>query len=129
MATSSRVLYSDVNPEVNVVDSSELVYDASSINASILTILETRRGTRVFRRNFGSDIMDLLFLPMTEGTKLRIYRELIRSLEEWEPRIVIELAEVIPDFPNQQWFIEITYRIPTLGDKTAVFNFNLVQGK
>ncbi len=125
----SRIIYSDVNHEVNTTSTSELVFNEWSINQSILTILDTKRGTRVFRRNFGSNMIDLVFLPLTTTTQMRIYRELVKAIEEHEPRIVIELAEVIPDYENQQWFIEITYRIPTLNNKTAVFNFNIVQGK
>lgn len=123
------MIYSDVNPEVNVTDTAELVYDEQAINASILTILDTRRGTRVFRRNFGSSMLDLLFLPLTDSTKFRIQRELITAIETWEPRITIDLAEVIPDYVKQQWYIEITYKIPALGNVSATFNFNLVQGQ
>ena len=123
-----RIVYSDVNSEVNLSDNSELVFNENSINQSILTILDTKRGTRVFRRDFGSNMADLVFLPMTETTLARIYREMVRAIEIWETRIEIITAEIIPDYPNQQWFIELNYRIPTLNNKTAVFNFNISRG-
>lgn len=120
-----RIIYSDVNPELNTTTTDELVFNENSINESILTILDTKKGTRVFRRDFGSNMMDLVFEPMTNITKMRVYRELINAIELWEPRVVIDTAEVLPDYENQQWFVELTYRIPTLNNKTAVFNFNL----
>ncbi len=123
-----RIVYSDVNSEVNLSDNSELVFNENSINQSILTILDTKRGTRVFRRDFGSNMADLVFLPMTETTLARIYREMVRAIEIWETRVEIITAEIIPDYPNQQWFIELNYRIPTLNNKTAVFNFNISRG-
>ncbi len=126
---STRILYSDVNYAINVVDTSELVFNEHSINQSILTILDTRRGTRVFRRNFGSALADLVFLPLTETTKLRIYREIVQAIKDWEPRIELVTTDILPDPENQQWFVELTYRIPTLNNQTAVFNFNIAQGK
>lgn len=125
----SKIIFSDVNPEVNITDTAELVFNEDAINASILTILNTKKGTRVFRRNFGSSLVDLVFLPMTPTMVQRVYREIISALEKWETRIIIDLAEVIPDYDNQQWFVEITYRIPSLANKQATFNFNLVRDK
>lgn len=126
--TATSVVYSDANLDVGVDSSLELVYNEDAINKSIVTILGTRRGTRVFRRGFGSYIYDLLFDPMDSATVTRIRREIIDAIERWEPRISLEKTEVIPDYPEQQYFVELEYRIPALGNKTSSVTFNLSRG-
>lgn len=122
---AQSVIYSDVNLDVNTESKLELVYNEDAINKSVVTILGTRKMTRPFRRSFGSYINDILFDPMDDITTNRIRREIIDAIEEWEPRIVLDKTEVLPDYPNQQYYVELTYRIPTLGNKVSSLNFNL----
>ena len=124
-STASRIVFSDVNPDVNSESHLELVYNEDAVNKSIVTILGTRKGSRVFRRTFGSYLQDILFDPMDTLTSDRIKREIITAIREWEPRIVLKTAEVIPDYDNQQYYIALEYSIPALNNKSAAFTFNL----
>lgn len=126
--SAQSVIYSDVNLDVNTESDLELVYNEDAINKSVVTILGTRKGSRPFRRNFGSYVNDILFDPMDDVTVKRLRREIVDAIQEWEPRIVLDQTEVLPDYPNQQYFVEITYRIPSLGDKVVSLNFNLSRG-
>jgi phage baseplate assembly protein W len=117
-----------VNLDVNTESVLELVYNEDAINKSIVTILGTRKGSRPFRRTFGSYVNDILFDPMDEISTSRLRREIVDALEEWEPRVVMNSTEVMIDYPNQQYFVELTYRIPALGDKVVSLNFNLSRG-
>lgn len=125
---ASTVVFSDVNLDLNTESKLELVYNEDSINKSIVTILGTRRSTRPFRRNFGSYVNDILFDPMDEISTSRLRREIIDAIQEWEPRITMDKTEVLLDYPNQQYFIELTYRIPALGNRVSSINFNLKRG-
>jgi phage baseplate assembly protein W len=125
---ATSVVFSDVNLDVNTESPLELVYNEDSINKSIITILGTKKFSRVFRRDFGSELQDILFDPMDDMTVLRIKRELIEAIERWENRIILKKAEVLPDYPNQQYYVELVYVIPALGNKTASFTFNLKSG-
>jgi len=58
----------------------------------------------------------------------RLKRELVTAIEEWEPRITMSAAAVIPDYVNQQYFIQLDYKIPSLANKSASFTFNLSSG-
>src|ERR1035437_1351842 len=89
---ASKVVFSDVNLNVNSDTSLELVYNETSINNSIMTILGTKKGTRVFRRTFVSFVEDLLFDPMDGISTDRLQREIITALGEWEPRVVLKSA-------------------------------------
>lgn len=127
-SNAKSVIFSDVNLDVNQESTHELVYNEDAINKSIVTILSTRKGSRVFRRNFGSYINDILFDPMDQVTVDRIKTELITAIEEWENRVVLKKAIVLPDYPNQQYFVQLEYTIPALDNKSVVFTFNLTNG-
>ncbi|MFV0385662.1 GPW/gp25 family protein [Paracoccus sp. (in: a-proteobacteria)] len=62
---------------------------------SIQTILSTRRNTRVFRREFGSEVPALVDAPMNEASILALYVAVAEALERWEPRF--ELTDVAVD--------------------------------
>lgn len=128
ISPNTKIVFSDVNPGVNEHSPLELVYNEDSINRSIVTILNTRKGTRVFRRNFGSYMHDILFDPMDGISVDRVKRELLTAIAEWEPRVVMKSATVIPDYPNQQYFVQLDYYIPLLYNKSASFTFNLSSG-
>lgn len=119
-------VFQDLNAGVNVDTPLQYVYDADSINQSIVTILDTKKGTRLFNRDFGSNLLDLLFDPMTDITVMNIKSALIDAIQQWETRINLLSAEVIPDYTNQQYFVNLRYTIPELGNRTANFSFNLV---
>jgi len=114
---------------VNGANQSERVLDEDAINNSILTILNTPVGSRVFNREFGSDINSILFDPMDEVTERRIRRELIDALSRWETRISLTTANVIADYPNSQYYVELEYLIPSLNNRNVTLKFNLTQAQ
>ncbi len=120
-----QTLYSDINPDVGKISPYEIVRNEESIQKSILTILGTRKYTRPFRRHFGSYLHDLLFDPMDDFTGERIKTEVIRSIEEWEPRVTITSSKVLPDYDKQLYYVELNFIIPTLNNKSVSLAFNL----
>lgn len=124
-----QILYSDVNPDVGKTSPYELVRNEESIQKSVLTILGTRKNTRPFRRHFGSFLQDLLFDPMDDFTGERIKTEIIRSIEEWEPRVTMTSSKVLPDYDKQLYYVELNYIIPTLNNKSVSLAFNLTTSK
>ena len=124
-----QILYSDVNPDVGKTSPYELVRNEDSIQKSVLTILGTRKNTRPFRRHFGSFLQDLLFDPMDDFTGERIKTEIIRSIEEWEPRVTMTSSKVLPDYDKQLYYVELNYIIPTLNNKSVSLAFNLTTSK
>ena len=122
-------IYSDANLYINGANQSETVLDEDSINNSILTILNTPIGSRVFNREFGSDINSILFDPMDGVTERRIRREIIDALSRWETRISLTTANVIADYPNSQYYVELEYLIPSLNNRNVTLKFNLTQAQ
>ncbi len=53
---------------------------------SIAVILTTPIGSRVMRRDFGSELPDLIDRPMTSRVVLAVYAATADALARWEPR-------------------------------------------
>ncbi|ASS56883.1 GPW/gp25 family protein [Rhizobium leguminosarum] len=62
---------------------------------SIAKILTTPIGTRVVRRNFGSDLYDLVDLKMTRRNILAIYSASAAAIARWEPRFRMRRGQVL----------------------------------
>ena len=129
LSTRDRIVFSDLNLTYDTQrqDPNDVVINESSLNNAIITILGTRKGSRVFRGNFGSNLIDLLFDPMDEMTVRHIETELLKAITDYEFRVVLTGVTVLPDYDNQQYFVELEYVIPQLNNKQVSFNFNLDQ--
>lgn len=66
------------------------------IRQSVADVLTTRLGTRVMRRDYGSQLPELIDQPGHAGTLLLAYAAIAMSLLRWEPRLRlhrVQLAE------------------------------------
>lgn len=54
---------------------------------SVTDILTTARGSRVLRRDYGSDLPDLIDAPLNGATLVDIYAATADALDRWEPRL------------------------------------------
>ncbi|KEP69631.1 hypothetical protein DL1_03310 [Thioclava dalianensis] len=73
-------------------DTGDAVAGWEEVVQSLLTVLATRVSTRVFRREFGSNVPALIDAPMNEANVLALYVAIAEALERWEPRF--ELSDV-----------------------------------
>ncbi|MCF9034713.1 GPW/gp25 family protein [Acinetobacter nectaris] len=64
--------------------------ELESIRQSIQEILSTPIGSRIMRRQFGSDIPNLIDQPLNQVLVLRVYSAIYTPLILWEQRISIE---------------------------------------
>lgn len=63
------------------------------IRQSIADVLMTRIGTRCMRREYGSQLPDLVDQPFNDATRLRVYAATVMALMRWEPRISISRVQ------------------------------------
>jgi phage baseplate assembly protein W len=61
---------------------------------SIVDILSTPKGTRVMRRDYGSDLPLLIDQPINGETIIELYQATAEALDRWEPRIRLARVEV-----------------------------------
>jgi phage baseplate assembly protein W len=61
--------------------------DMDHLKQSITDIITTRIGTRVMRRDYGSDLPNLVDRPVNEEFAVDLYVALAEALTKWEPRL------------------------------------------
>lgn len=61
--------------------------DDAHLRQSIGHILSTPIGGRVMRRDYGSQLPDLIDQPLNAATRLRIFAATAMALMRWEPRV------------------------------------------
>ncbi|WP_323119982.1 GPW/gp25 family protein [Burkholderia alba] len=64
--------------------------DMLHLRQSITDILTTRKGARVMRRDYGSDLPDLIDAPMNRETLLKIFVATADAIQRWETRFQIQ---------------------------------------
>lgn len=64
---------------------------------SIGDILSTRVGTRVERRQYGSNVPDYIDAPMTAVQRTRMYGAAAAALLRWEPRLKLARIQLLAD--------------------------------
>lgn len=65
------------------------------VRQSIGVILTTPIGSRVMRREFGSELFDLIDRPMTDQVILAIYSAAVMAIARWEPRYAVTGCQII----------------------------------
>ena len=99
----------DIDPYTGLIATAEYEED---IRQSILIILETAKGERVMRSEFGCGIHDLVFEAVDTTTLQRIRSEVEEALRRFEPRV--EVIGVTPDedaTSEGKLLIELEYRV------------------
>ena len=129
LETPRRIVFSDIDCDVLLTSPYELVYNEDSIKKSLETIFATPKFSRVFRRQFGNTLMELLFNPIDPITASMIGNDLREAAYMWEDRISEITVVVIPNYTEQCYYVDMTYRIPKLGDKMVSYKFNLSRGE
>lgn len=78
------------------------------VEQSIAVILTTPIGTRVMRREFGSEVMDIIDRPMTPRVILALYAAVAQALARWEPRFTLTGVRI--DSPSRDGVVNLVLR-------------------
>ncbi|WP_213908628.1 GPW/gp25 family protein [Stutzerimonas nitrititolerans] len=79
-----------------------MVADSAHLAQSIADILTTPIGSRVMRREYGSQLPDLIDAPLNDATRLQAYAATAMALMRWEPRIRLSRVQLfLGDRPGQ----------------------------
>lgn len=112
--------------QVNVQGGIQLSTGTPNIEESIVIILRTDLGERVYRPNFGSRLSELVFEPMNVQTLMLIRLYVEQALEMWEPRIILKEVRADPDPIRGKVDIEIVYQPKnSLDTRSLVYPFYL----
>ena len=82
------------------------------IEDSIIQIMGTALGSRFFRRNFGSELRELVFEPLDIFLEQRLIATTAGALSRFEKRIIVDTTRIIVDpFNPSKIEISIEYTI------------------
>lgn len=126
----TAAIYSDSGVELSEPKEYELV-NLDAINQVIYNILNTDKQSRIFRPEWYGELTQFLFEPIDDITSLAIYRTLLASLEEHDPRISIDRAKtIVVPYPDEyRYDIKIVFQVKGLSNEKFEYrgDFN-VQG-
>lgn len=71
------------------------------LRQSVRDILTTPTGTRVQRRDYGSDLFSLIDAPTNRGTLAQIYAATADALIKWEPRLLVSRVSATQASPGR----------------------------
>lgn len=84
----------------------------TNVRESIRIILLTELQERLLLPDFGGGLGIFLFEPNTITTRLLIQDRVVKALAQWEPRIIAQQVDVMPDPVDQQAaIVTITYKL------------------
>lgn len=124
------VLYSDINYNIGVRGNKTVVTNLESIKQNILLILGTPIHTKWFRPETGNYLDTYLFDPIDDLQAGKITDEIYRVLQnspQLENRIKVVNINVLPDEPNNQYYVEIFYEVPEFKSNNETLGFGLAR--
>lgn len=77
---------------------------------SVRDILLTPVGSRVMRRDYGSELFYLIDMPQHQATRLRLMAATVQALINWEPRITITRVDVLGGGMDSALTVELTWQ-------------------
>jgi phage baseplate assembly protein W len=96
----SKYTYSDLNlnfyKHPNTKDVAKR-YDFDAVKTSVLHILKSNTGDKLFNRNFGANLRELLFEPITPFFAIVIRNKVIEIIQKEEPRVNVDDVVVTPN--------------------------------
>ncbi len=122
----SRVVWLDVNTQIDINGKPDLVANVQAINNSLFNLFRCNIGARgpIFQPEYGTGLLNLLEEPMDYITANKIRMVLIQAIQRWEPRIEVDSNRTRVD-PNQAmaaFQVSVYYNIVGL-DQQGNFTF------
>lgn len=96
----------------------------TQMRANITNLLLTRKGTRPFQPEFGSDLHSLVFQQMTDDGLANVQGAIESAVAQWMPFLTINNVEVQYEIDAYRVYVRITFSLST--DKSILDNVTLV---
>ena len=122
-------LYSDVN-YLNK-DAGATIEDVQAVYQAVYTLLNTKKGQRVFRPEYGSTLNNYLFEPCDDITAFKILHDIVMTMGQ-EPRVILNTAKttVTPVPADKLFYINLVFIILGFGEaeKSLKLTLNTTKG-
>jgi phage baseplate assembly protein W len=111
-------------PNVILTSDVNVSYDYQAIANSLTNLFNTQPGQRFLFPDFGLDLRQFLFTPVTEINARNLGNTLLRGITNYEPRVNVININVIALPDNNQYNIALILGFPTL-NTTQTVNYKL----
>ena len=89
----------------------------NAITNSFVSILTTSPGSKILNPRFGVNLGNLLFLPVTSSRGQNIGEGVVEAIQRYENRIIIQKCEVIADPEQNQYIVNLTFKVPNFDNE------------
>lgn len=100
-----------------------VVSNEDAIKQSIRNIIFTNKNERFYNPGFGSDILRSMFDPMDPVSLMTLRQNVIDSINNFEPRAIVEDVLVSPAYDENSVNIRIVFSIANFND---TFSMNVI---
>ena len=111
---------SNVSKAENLQNDVKVSEDLEAINNSLTCIFSTYPGERLLNIEYGSNLNQVIFEPISEYTAEKVGNILKEAVERWEPRVQVDLFEVFPDMEHGEYHIKFHYTVPSIHTKNSI---------
>lgn len=110
----TSVYYNKQLNKSSILKDVQATFDENAIRNSITNIFLTAPGEKILSPEFGLDLRQYLFEPITEFNAFAIEDDIKNRLPEMEPRVQVDRVKVIPLSDNNEYNILMQINIPSL---------------
>lgn len=93
-----------------------------SLRDCVIQLIMTRRGARVMRPDYGTDLRSSLFEPMDSRLMDTLRAQITSTIAKYEPRVVLKSLNLIPDWETNKLTIKLS-----LSSKDDLLNTEFVE--
>jgi|688.fasta_scaffold12984_3 phage baseplate assembly protein W len=95
-------------------------FDLGAIRNSLQNLFNTLPGQRFLFPDYGLDLYQFLFLPITPQTGQAIGERMLRAIERYETRIFVRQIQVVARPDANTYLITIVIEIPVFKQETSL---------
>lgn len=106
------------------IDNGADISEINHLKQSISNILTTPIGSRVMRRDYGSNLFNKIDHPINGELIAEIYLDIVESLFIWEPRFELDQVAV-QNIQNGKITIDLEGSFLKLGEKITLENIEI----
>lgn len=87
------------------------ITNAEAVKRSVRNLVLTDKYERRLNPAIGSNIRSILFEPMDGRTTIQLRDYIEETIQNYEPRAILEGIVVEPDYDRQSYYVSIRFRI------------------
>jgi phage baseplate assembly protein W len=115
--------YSDIDPSMLVNSKNSdlfVLQNTKAVRRSILNLLLTAYGERLFQPNIGGSLRSLLFEPIDPLTTFEMKDRIINTIRNHEPRVGALVVDVISNPESNSYQVTVEFSLVFGGERDRV---------